>query len=75
MDIAIGVIWILSGLVLLAIAVFKWDWRKRSPFVRFMVKLMTEARVRSICGAFGVVFIVVGVLWMMGLLAGIANIG
>ena len=68
MQTAIGVVWIISGLVLFAIAVYKWDWRKRSPFVRFMIRLMTEARVRSISGAFGIAFIVVGILWLTDVL-------
>ena len=64
----VSVVWIISGLILIAIGVSKWDWQKKPLLVRLIIKSMTEARIRTTCVLLGIGLIVIGILWMTGVI-------
>lgn len=61
-----GIVLLAIGIFILAAIVFRWNWYMTNPRVQAIHETFGEAGVVIIHGFFGVVFIVGGVLTIMG---------
>jgi len=63
-----GIIAILVGLFTLGGAIGNWDWFMNNRRVRFVVAILSRTGARIFYGLLGALFIVLGLLAMMGVL-------
>ncbi len=64
-----GIIAILVGLFTLGGAIGNWDWFMNNRRVRFVVAILSRTGARIFYGLLGALFIVLGLLAMMGVLS------
>jgi hypothetical protein len=53
---------IIAGIIPLLGAIFNWDWFMNSRKAKVMVKVLSRTGARFIYGAFGLTFVVFGIL-------------
>ena len=59
---------ILAGIIPLLGAIFNWDWFFNSRKAKNMVKILSRTGARIIYGSFGLIFVVFGMLGVMGVI-------
>jgi len=62
-----GMVFLTGGIVILAAIVFRWNWYMTNPRVQAIRETFGEAGVVIIHGFLGMVFVIGGVLMIMGI--------